>query len=357
MLWKTHIRIANEILFILGLPKSSPEANQLRQGSIAPDKWKDFPHHEGKSKDIKYRLLKSRECYLKNNLTEAYFNLGVALHYIQDGFTTLTSRSRHHTRWENQIEQSYFTDDLQYIVDRAFQYDSDRKQEYHRYSRILSNDVKGRDDTLRIASMKGPGISYWQTRRYGKPYVDLNFALRASYVIAKSVLSSKHNPDLQKKLYETEKDYQTKLRETEIQTAKELIELINKYNELKTKENDGFFKSLLNKIHTWKTKIKTNHSLDRYERKEHLRKIANEYQNVVSRITLAHSGWHNYSVPTLDINSIEKELLTKQEVIEDLGINESTLLNLMSKKTLSSYTVENKELFKRSEIEEYMTVG
>jgi len=248
MLWKTHIRIANEVLYRLGLSKSTPEANHLREGSIAPDKWKDYPHHEGKSEDIKFRLLNSREFYLKNNLSKAYFNLGVALHYIQDGFTTLTSRSRHHNRWEHQIEQSYFNDNLQYIVDRAFQHDYERKQEYYRYIRILSNDVKGRDDTLQIASMQGPGISYWQTRRYGKPYVDLNFALRASYIIAKSVLSSKHNPELQKKLYENEEVYQTRLSETETQTAKELIELINKYNELKSQENDGFFKSLINTI-------------------------------------------------------------------------------------------------------------
>ena len=86
MLWKTHIRIVNEILFRLGLPKSSPEANQLRQGSIAPDKWKDFPHHEGKSEDIKYRLLKSRECYLKNNLTEAVCIVPIPVYHITTNY-------------------------------------------------------------------------------------------------------------------------------------------------------------------------------------------------------------------------------------------------------------------------------
>jgi len=350
MLWKTHIRIANKILFRLGLPKSSPQADQLREGSIVPDKWKDYPHHEGKSKDIKRRLLNSRRFYLKNNLSKAYFDLGVALHYIQDGFTTLTSRSKHHTRWEHQIEQSYFNDDLQYIVDRAFQHDSERKQEYYRYIRKLSNDLKGRALTLHIASMQGPGVSNWQTRRYGKPYVDLNFALRASYIIAKSVLSSKHNPELQKKLDENEKDYQTKLRKTETQTAKEMIELINKYNKIKSQKNDGFFKSLMNKISTWTTKIKTNHNLNRYEQKKHLKKLNNGYRNVVNRITLPHSGWYNYYVPKLDINSVQKELLTKQELMEELGIKEASLNRILSAKNLFPYTVENKELFRRSEL-------
>ena len=78
MLWKIHIRIANEILYHLGLPKSSYEAYRLREGSIDPDKWKDYPHHKGKSGVIQSRLLKSRKFFLKNNLPDAYYNLGVA---------------------------------------------------------------------------------------------------------------------------------------------------------------------------------------------------------------------------------------------------------------------------------------
>ena len=294
--------------------------------------------------------MNSRRFYLKNNLSKAYFDLGVALHYIQDGFTTLTSRSKHHSKWEQQIEQSTFNDNLQYIVDKAFQHESKMKQEYYRYIRQLSTDLKGRKDTLQIASMQGPGLSHWQTRIYSKPHVDLNFALRASYIIAKSVLSSKHNPELQKKLDENEKDYQTKLRKTETQTAKEMIELINKYNKIKSQKNDEFFKSLMNKISTWTTKIKTNHNLNRYEQKKHLKKVNNEYRKVVNRIILAHSGWYNYFVPKLDINSVQKELLTKQEVIEELGIKEASLYEILGVRNLSSYTVENKEFFRRSDL-------
>ena len=52
-----------------------------------------------------------------------------------------------------------------------------------------------------------------------------------------------------------------------------MIELINKYNKLKSQKNDGLFKSLMNKISTWTTKIKTNHNLNRYEQKKHLKKV------------------------------------------------------------------------------------
>jgi len=139
-------------------------------------------------------------------------------------------------------------------------------------------------------------------------------------------------------------------RDTETQTAKELIELINRYNKLKLMKNDGFFKSLMNKIYTWTTRIRTNRNLNRYEQKKHLKKVDNEYQNEVNRITLAHSGWYNYFIPKLKINFIQKELLTKQEVLEELGIEEASLNKILAEKNLSSYSVANKELFSRSEL-------
>jgi hypothetical protein len=52
MLWQTHIRIANEVLQRLGIPKSTIEADRLKEGVLAPDKWGDYPHHYGKSHAI-----------------------------------------------------------------------------------------------------------------------------------------------------------------------------------------------------------------------------------------------------------------------------------------------------------------
>ena len=52
MLWQTHIRIANEVLQRLGTPKSTIEADRLKESVLAPDKWGDYPHHYGKSHAI-----------------------------------------------------------------------------------------------------------------------------------------------------------------------------------------------------------------------------------------------------------------------------------------------------------------
>ena len=63
MLWKTHIRISYKILSKLDIPSATYKANQLREGSIAPDKWKDYPHHHGKSENIKTNILKARKFF------------------------------------------------------------------------------------------------------------------------------------------------------------------------------------------------------------------------------------------------------------------------------------------------------
>ena len=240
MLWKTHIRIANEVLAKLGIPRSSAEANRLREGSVAPDKWKDYPHHHGKSDKIKEHVLKARWFFLSDDLPEACFCLGVALHYIQDYYTSLSSRSRNHVRWEQQIEESYFTGDLERLVERAFSNRSDRREEYKRYARRLSNRIEGKDDTLQIAAMPGPCAN---DQTWGKPYVDLNFALKASLTIAKSVFSARTNPKLQAELVHVLKKHEAILIKTEVLFAEKLIGLIKKRDSSeKRKIKDGFFR-------------------------------------------------------------------------------------------------------------------
>src|SRR3990170_1940601 len=130
MLWKTHIRLANEVLYKLGLPISSPEADGLREGSVVPDKWKDYPHHHGKDGKIRKYIMAARRYFLDEDLPNAYFHLGVALHYIQDSYTSFSSRFEKHNDWEQQIEQARFADDLERLVTRAFSHRENRKQEY-----------------------------------------------------------------------------------------------------------------------------------------------------------------------------------------------------------------------------------
>jgi len=107
MLWKTHIRITKEVMVRLGIHLTNEEFSKLKEGVITPDKGRDYPHQYGKSEKIKDYLNKARASYLQNDLPSTYFNLGVALHYIQDSYTTYPSSLPKHQEWEEWIENSY----------------------------------------------------------------------------------------------------------------------------------------------------------------------------------------------------------------------------------------------------------
>jgi hypothetical protein len=118
MLWKTHIRISLEVLRKLGIYLAPEVFQSFKNGIIAPDQWQnDYPHHYGKSEKIKQHLMKSRGCYLQGDLPNTFFNLGVALHYIQDSYTSVESYNNSynertiHQNWERHIDESREVDD------------------------------------------------------------------------------------------------------------------------------------------------------------------------------------------------------------------------------------------------------
>lgn len=354
MLWQTHIRIANEVLRKLGMPKSSIEASHLREGSIAPDKWKDYPHHHGKSGTIKKYVLEARRLFLNGDSARAYFCLGVALHYVQDSYTSLSSRSSRHIRWEQQIEQSYFTDDLESLVAAAFRDRPDRRKEYTKYAGLLSHIIEGKENTLQLASAPGPGISFWGDRIWGRPHVDLNFALRASLLIAESVFGPKASPKLETELRHILADYETILRKAELVFANEIMELIKKRDELKKRRRkDGIFQTLRSHFLTFWSKVQNLRAglkIKEYEQQKHLKKVARAYREATKKLVSPHSGWYNFTIPQIDINSVEKELLSTHETSEYFGISDHAIKELIKKRKISCYHVRDKELIRACEL-------
>src|SRR4030065_2400235 len=108
MLWRTHLRVSFEVLRRIGVSMSSEESLRFKAGVLAPDQWKDYPHHHGKSEAIRRNLMHARQCYLQDNLLDAFYYLGVALHYIQDAYTSMASFYPKHKSWEQDIEDSNY---------------------------------------------------------------------------------------------------------------------------------------------------------------------------------------------------------------------------------------------------------
>jgi len=354
MLWRTHIRLANEILHRLGKSKFSDEAASLREGIIAPDKWEDFPHHHGKEDEIEKHILKARGFVLADDLRMACFHLGVALHYIQDSYVSLSTRSRHHTRWEEQMDEAYFTDNLHNLAEKAFYNRPDRRDEYLELADVLSNKIEGKVATLEIATMPGPGLSAWFYRAWGKPYVDVNFALKASYLIVKSVFSPKSCPELQEELKTIQQEYKGKLEESEQAFANSVVESIVKRNELENrKQKDGLFKTIKNGFLTVSSKrhgYEAKRKLRKYRQKKHLTEVLKKFENSIEKAVAPHRYWYHYDTPEIDLDSVERELLSAKEASEHLRIGEEDVRILTVKNEISCYYVENEELIRKSEL-------
>lgn len=356
MLWRTHIRIANEVLYKLEISKSSPEADSLREGIIAPDKWKDFPHHHSKEREIEKHIMNARKFFLHDNLENAFFHLGVALHYIQDSYVSLSTRSTHHTHWEEQIDDAYFTDNLYRLAEKAFHNRPDRREEYLEIAEKLSRKIDGKEATLKIATMPGPGISFWSYRAWGKPHVDLNFALKASFLISKAVLSQKKYPELQEQLKNVYVEYERMLKEAEIKYVNSILESLRKEVTWKNrKQKNGLLQKIKNSFFTSLSKkheFDVNRKLGKYTQKKHLMEVREIFENTIKMIVAPHQLWYHFDVPKMDVDSVESDLLSVNEASDCLGISESSLQRRIAESKIFCYHIKNREFIRRSELKQ-----
>jgi len=354
MLWRTHIRIAYKILDRLGIPKSSPEAASLREGIITPDKWKDFPHHHDKESDIEEHIMKARGFFLDNDLEKACFHLGVALHYVQDSYTSLSTRSEHHTRWEEQMDEAYFVDNLHRLVEKTFYDRPDRREEYSERADMLSEKTEGKEATLQLATMPGPGLSFWSYREWGKPHVDVNFALKASYLISESVFGPKSCTKLKEELKSIQQEYQSNLKEAEISLANSIVESVRKRCELENRRRkNGFLQTIRNGF--WKGlakrhRFQARRKMARYKQQKHLKEVLEEYNRTIDKVVMPHRYWYLYTIPKIQRNVVDKELLSIEEASKRLGVEESTVLDLIKSNRIACYQVKDDEFLLKSEL-------
>lgn len=104
MHWRTHLSIAKWIGRTLKLDRET--ILKLADGSIAPDKWKDYPHHNVSvsNRKIYLRITRARRFFLKND-NRCFFELGAALHYIADKFVVTPSSDPGHVNLEEEIDK------------------------------------------------------------------------------------------------------------------------------------------------------------------------------------------------------------------------------------------------------------
>jgi excisionase family DNA binding protein len=361
MLWKTHNRISNEVLRRLGITLSSEVYTKFKEGIVAPDQWKDYPHHHGKSEAIKSNIMYARQCYLQNDLPGTFYYLGVALHYIQDSYTSVVSYDSPnnqvwHQNYEQSIEDSEFVYNLENRIQYFFRNDDYQLNKYGALAKNLSGKVVGKAATLRAATLVGE----YASDQTGKPKVDLNMALLASLVVTESVLNSKTCPALETQLKDVLLQHEEFLRNAEIESANNVIRLIKERDELIKKKVPP--NGIVSKIKNWIIGIRVSlknraasSKTSEYFHRTHLEDVANNYKAATKRVIVPFEGWYTFQIPKLNPNIISKELLSVQEIAEVLGERESYLKESLHKFEVSSYSVGNDELVRRAELDRFLS--
>lgn len=356
MLWKTHFRISFEVLRRLGISLSNEVAQSFKNGILKPDQWKDYPHHYGKSENIKEHLMKSRGYFLQDDLPNAFFHLGVALHYIQDSYTSMASFYPKHHSWEEDIESANFTYDLEKTITYSLSNKWYERDRCLTLANTLSTKAQGRNDTLYMATLSGHAAS----KSFAKPIVDLNLGLRASYVVTESVLSSKNCPALENKLGDMLSNYEVLMRTAEVELSNKIIRLANERDDLKRRKVPQ--SRIVAKIKNWILEIRirlkdsaVNSNGDYYTQQKHLDKVVKEYMKTANITVTPYSGWYNFQIPKINPNVISRELLSVQEIAEVMGENEHVLKESLNRVNVSTYHVGNRDLVRRTELDRFLS--
>jgi hypothetical protein len=324
MLWKTHRRIGMEVLKRLNLYLPKGVFQSYMDGLIYPDKLgqSDFPHHYGKTEKIKQLLLKSRAHYLIDDKTNAYFCLGNALHYIQDSYTSMASFYPKHHEWEKAIECCSFNDDLFGTINYSLRNERHEKTRCLELASILSQKAVGKKPTLYMSTLTGRNRS----NSFAEPMVDLNLALRASYIVSESVLSSKTNPQLDSMLNLALSNNEKLLWQAELNSSNKIVKRAIDTQQLRDKisSKSGFKAKLNNALLIARIKVKElqmRYGYYNYSNKKHLLAVESNYRAQTSEIVKPHLGWYNFSIPQLNITSIQSELIPLKK--SDNEINRS----------------------------------
>ncbi len=331
---------------------SSEESLRFKAGVLAPDQWQDYPHHHGKSEAIRSNLMYARQCYLQDNLPDAFYYLGVALHYIQDAYTSMASFYPRHKSWEQDIEDSNYVYNLEEKINYYL-----RNNEYQRarclwLADALSREIQGKNNTLYVATLTGQEAS----KSFAKPIIDFNLGLRASYVVSKSVLSPKNCPTLETQLEDVLSNHETLLRNAEIELSEQISRLIEERDQLISKKVPPT--GIVSKIKNWllgvRIELKNDAAISKYKgyaSRKHLEKVANFYRKATDSIVSPYVGWYNFQVPQINIGIVKRDLLSIQEIAGYFGVTDYSVKELLKKGNAQSFHIGNQELTRRPQLD------
>jgi hypothetical protein len=192
VLSRTHERIA------LGIAREIKLSDQRQidvfvNGSKAPDSWHDFPHHNGKEKEIRANIVTARIHFLQKDDSWTY-HLGIALHYLQDMWTLRPRLAEKHTEWEQKIESSKILKNERFkkYLESVSLPEKVVKAYLKKWSDVTEEDDKERTPLEIVIEMITTGrpeqVIIEGKHAWSDPVIDLNFAYYISLKIARYVV-------------------------------------------------------------------------------------------------------------------------------------------------------------------------
>lgn len=349
MLWKTHIRISKQVMDELRISLTDLEFSKLKDGVIAPDQWKDYPHHYGKDDAICNYLNLARSHFLKGDKLNAYYNLGVAFHYIQDSYTTYPSFLPKHQQWEEWIENCHYVHDLHGAIQTSVKNKLVARSCAQKAEELFKG-ASGRGETLRLATMNGQKKD---EHSIASPKADFNLGLLASYVAAKSVLGPTRNPALDVALASNLEQHVGHMKMAENESLDTIKDLVSKRNEQAKKIVPP--NGVMAKLKNWLTRRRLNHLENRLLRskqdhfqREHLKAVANRYEREAGNITAEHVGWYEFTIPSIDIGVVINELVEVQGASDALKLDQQKLKDLLIEHSAPIYDIGDSFVVERS---------
>jgi hypothetical protein len=359
MIWETHRKLSLEAIDRIGVRLSPTECDSLMRGVVAPDEWKmsnqndRTSHHYGRASEINDYLHLARTYYLNDDPINTYFNLGIALHFIQDSYVSYPSflSKEKHDNWEQGIDRCYISPDFAESIKKI-----NYKSEAERCAWVaeeLLREVQGPIDTMRLATL----FSHQKTNdTIANPVVDLNLAYRASYTISKSILGPKNSVTLDNQLNDIYKIHEKMLWQEEDRVSEQLIKSFEQRNVIRGALVNG--KGLIVKIKNWMTGRKVRSletqlasNYDDYFDKGHLKRVDWNYKNEVTKLTNSYTGWYIYTIHNLNINSVTSGLIQAEKVNQIVGLDERVLPNFINSGSVPSYSVGSKSLIRRADLD------
>jgi hypothetical protein len=190
MKWLTHKRIVHRILQINNFDEHC--IKNAEEGSIYPDKHlsdgKDHRFNNNGLTKIRLHIQKARSLVLKNNSLKAFYEYGIATHYVTDGVTAvhmfdIPGDDKKHINYERQLEELDVAAGTQLLKDA-----------------IKDNTflIKGPADlkkmTKHMSDMRKNSKSILRNKK-GIPSDDLYLAYYFNYNMLKSIFVSPHLPE------------------------------------------------------------------------------------------------------------------------------------------------------------------